>query len=59
LLKKTIQEEFFLFIGIFHSTCDPISLHRLRYSPFAVDNFTGHLFASFNTRVGWRASTRE
>jgi hypothetical protein len=33
-------EFFLIIIGIFYPSGEPISLHRLRCSPFAVDNYS-------------------
>jgi len=46
--KFFFKKKFFIFIGIFYPSGEPISLHRLRCSPFAVDNhsFMGHFLAA-------------
>jgi hypothetical protein len=48
LLKKLFKKNLFIFIGIFYPPGEPISLHRLRRSPFAVYkySFTGHILAA-------------
>jgi len=48
LLKKLFKKNLFMFIGIFYPSGEPISLHRLRCSPFAVFkySFIGHFLAA-------------
>jgi hypothetical protein len=46
--KFFFKKKFFIFIGIFSPLGEPISLHRLRCSPFAVVHysFMGHFLAA-------------
>jgi len=48
LLKKLFKKNLFIFIGIYYPKGEPISLHRLRCSPFAVYkySFMGHCLAA-------------
>jgi hypothetical protein len=48
LLKKLFKKDLFILIGIFYPLGEPISLHRLRCSPFAVYkySFMGHCLAA-------------
>jgi hypothetical protein len=48
LLKKLYSKILFISIGIFSPEGEPISLHRLRCSPFAVYkySFMGHYLAA-------------
>ena len=40
LLKKLFKKYLFILIGIFYPSGGPISLHRLRCSPFAVVHYS-------------------
>jgi hypothetical protein len=46
--KYFFERKVFLLIGIFYPSGEPISLHRLRCSPFAVVHysFMGHFLAA-------------
>jgi len=46
--KFFFKKKFFIFIGIFYPSGEPISPHRLRCSPFAVVHysFMGHFLAA-------------
>jgi len=46
--KLFFKKKVFIFIGIFYPSGEPISPHRLRCSPFAVDDhsFMGHFLAA-------------
>jgi hypothetical protein len=46
--KFFFKKKFFIFIGIFYPLGEPISLHRLRCSPFAVVHYSlmGHFLAA-------------
>jgi hypothetical protein len=48
LLKKLFKKNLSIFIGIFYPTGEPISLHLLHCSPFAVYkySFMGYCFAA-------------
>jgi hypothetical protein len=48
LLKKLFKKNLYIFIGIFYPLGEPISLHRLRCSPFAVYkySFMGYFLAA-------------
>jgi hypothetical protein len=54
LLKKIFKKDLFIFIGIFYPLGQPISLHRLRCSPFAVYiySFMGHCLAAAAISTG-------
>jgi hypothetical protein len=46
LLNKSVKKIFFISIGLFYLSGEPISLHLLRCDPFAVDNHSGMGHAS-------------
>jgi len=39
-IADIFKKNLLIFIGIFYPSGEPISLHRLRCSPFAVDNYS-------------------